>query len=115
VLTFKHIKCRWADESKPLALTIEDTPDGDGILIAAGDYDARAENIVRRRLLEAGRDGVLRTEIREALRAGGIEDTDRAATRVLGKLYAGGKVRKRRDGKAGTRYWWADAAPGEAE
>jgi hypothetical protein len=112
--TLKHVKCRWGEESGPLSIELRDTEDGQAIQITAEEARDRADRTVRNLLLDAGPDGVLRPEIVKALDASGIQASDKTTTRILGRLYAGGGVKKMREGQA-KRYWLSEAAPANVE
>lgn len=110
--TLWQTKCRWQPEQTPVGVAIEDVDHGVRVSVTGAAADA--EVTILNALTDAGRDGMLRTELRSLLEDAGVRDTDKAATRILGKLKAKHRVFGLGSGKQGTRYWIRDHAPKEA-
>lgn len=114
-LTMIHDKCRDAAESADLSLTISDTDDGLGVILAAREADSEADDVLLAALSNAGPAGVLREDLIEAVDAAKVTaDPKKTTTRRLGKLHADQRV-KRASERQKRRYWTTAYAPESAE
>jgi hypothetical protein len=109
-----HDKNRWTGTQPPLKIEIEDVKGGKGTAVLSRGRADDSEGAVVTALDEAQEKGMLRSRLVEVVKGEGLKEPGRATSRILGKLYDDGVIRKRKEGRA-TRYWMRHYAPIDAE
>jgi hypothetical protein len=99
--------------SGPIEVSLEDTHAGNGVIISGRNAEKEASSTVLRLLESATHSATQRQAIIDYLESEDFSAAPKAATRALGKLYAEGTIRKRKEGKS-TLYWATQFAPSDA-
>lgn len=95
-----HAKNRWAAESAPMRIEIEDVKGGSGLAVYSPGRAYDAGGTIERMLAQAGPEGVTRQALIKEVRDEGLGFPDRAVTAHLKKLTKAGEIRKKRDGRS---------------
>ena len=109
-LTMTHIKCRYDRESGPVAVSLDDVNDAEGLILNYQQEDEDVSATIHNCLAQAGAMGCQRQTLEGEVARAGFKSAPRLVTKHLGKLNATGTVRKQKDGRI-VRYWLTEYAP----
>jgi len=112
-LRFTHVKGRMG-VGQPLSVRLEDSHQGFGIQLAYAAEDQQATETIAENFESAAQAGVLRQTLSSILDGIGYKASARVVGAELAKLYAAGKLKKRREGHH-MRYWLSEYAPPDSE